>query len=79
MILHSHRDSVVRPNLCPGTTDYHRHSDNDQHVTVIPSGVAKICSHENLMACVEQSEALSRKAKQIAFLFKATKAKETTK
>jgi hypothetical protein len=31
------------------------------------------------MACVKQSEVLSRKAKPIAFLFKATKASETIK
>jgi hypothetical protein len=37
------------------------------------------CSHENSMAHVEQSEALSRKAKLIAFLFKATTASKTTK
>jgi hypothetical protein len=37
------------------------------------------CSHENLMAHVEQSKALSCKAKLIAFLFKPTKASETTK
>jgi hypothetical protein len=37
------------------------------------------CSHENLMAHVEQSKALSHKAKLIAFLFKATKMSETTK
>jgi hypothetical protein len=36
------------------------------------------CSHENLMARVEQSEALSSKAKPIAFLFKVTKASKTT-
>jgi hypothetical protein len=34
---------------------------------------------KNLMACLEQSEALSRKAKPIAFLFKATTASERTK
>jgi hypothetical protein len=39
----------------------------------------QFCSHKNLMAHVEQSEALSRKAKLIAFLFKATKASKTTK
>jgi hypothetical protein len=39
----------------------------------------KICSHKNLMAQVEQSKALSRKAKPSAFLFKATKTSETTK
>jgi transcription elongation factor Elf1 len=38
-----------------------------------------VCSHENLMACVEQSKALSRKAKPIVFVFKATKTSETTK
>jgi hypothetical protein len=38
-----------------------------------------LCSYENLMAHVEQSKALSRKAKPIAFLFKATKMSETTK
>jgi hypothetical protein len=37
------------------------------------------CSHENLMACVEQRKALSRKAKPIAFLFKATKTSKTIK
>jgi hypothetical protein len=37
------------------------------------------CSHENLMAHMEQSKTLSRKAKPIAFLFKATKMSETTK
>jgi hypothetical protein len=31
------------------------------------------------MARVEQSKALARKAKPIAFLFKATKTRETTK
>jgi hypothetical protein len=35
--------------------------------------------HENLMARVEQSKVLSDKGKPIAFLFKATKASETTK
>jgi hypothetical protein len=44
-----------------------------------PVELPKICSHENLMAHVEQSKALSRKAKPIAFLFKATKMSETTK
>jgi hypothetical protein len=38
-----------------------------------------MCSHENLMAHMEQSKALSSKAKPIAFLFKATKTSETTK
>jgi hypothetical protein len=37
------------------------------------------CSHENLMARMEQSKALSCKAKPIAFLFKATKTSKTTK
>jgi hypothetical protein len=37
------------------------------------------CSHGNLMAHLERSEALSCKAKLIAFLFKATKMSETTK
>jgi hypothetical protein len=37
------------------------------------------CSHKNLMTHVEQSKALSQKAKRIAFLFKATKMSETTK
>jgi hypothetical protein len=37
------------------------------------------CSHGNLMAHVEQSKTLSRKAKSIIFLFKATKTSETTK
>jgi hypothetical protein len=37
------------------------------------------CSHRNLMAHVEQRKALSRKAKPIAFLSKATKMSETTK
>jgi hypothetical protein len=37
------------------------------------------CSPENLMAHVEQSKALSCKAKPIAFLFKATKMSEITK
>jgi hypothetical protein len=41
--------------------------------------MAKICSHKNLMAYVEQSKALSRKAKPIAFLFNATKMSKTTK
>jgi hypothetical protein len=41
--------------------------------------VSNKCSHKNLMAHVEQSKALSRKAKLIAFLFKATKVSETTK
>jgi hypothetical protein len=40
---------------------------------------ARGCSHENLMAHVEQSKALYRKAKPIAFLFKPTKMSETTK
>jgi hypothetical protein len=31
------------------------------------------------MACVEQSKALSRKAKPIAFLIKATKMSESTR
>jgi hypothetical protein len=31
------------------------------------------------MACVEQSEAMSHKAKPIAFLLKETKASKTTK
>jgi hypothetical protein len=39
----------------------------------------RLCSHKNLMACVEQSKALSHKAKLVAFLFKATKIDETTK
>jgi hypothetical protein len=38
-----------------------------------------ICSHGNLMAHVEQSKALSRKAKSIDFLFKAKKMSETNK
>jgi hypothetical protein len=37
------------------------------------------CSHKNLIAHVDQSKALSRKARPIAFLFKATKMSETTK
>jgi hypothetical protein len=37
------------------------------------------CLHVNLMACVEQSKAMSHKAKPIAFLFKVTKTSETTK
>jgi hypothetical protein len=37
------------------------------------------CSNGNLMAHVEQSKALSRKAKLIVFLFKATETSETTK
>jgi hypothetical protein len=36
----------------------------------------KLCSHENLVACVEQNKALSHKSKWIAFLFKATKMSE---
>jgi hypothetical protein len=37
------------------------------------------CAHENLMAHVEQSKALSHKAKPFAFLFKATKTSKTSK
>jgi hypothetical protein len=37
------------------------------------------CSDENLMARVEQSKALSCKAKPIVFLFKTIKMRETTK
>jgi hypothetical protein len=37
------------------------------------------CLHENLMAHVEQSKALSHKVKLIDFLFKATKMRKTTK
>jgi hypothetical protein len=48
-------------------------------MNVVPSGVAKICSQENLMAQVEQSKAFSHMAKPIAFLFKATKVSEKTK
>jgi hypothetical protein len=44
-----------------------------------PAMSPKVCSHKNLIAHVEQSKALSRKAKPIAFLFKATKMSETTK
>jgi hypothetical protein len=35
--------------------------------------VVALCLHENLMARMEQSKALSRKAKPIDFLFKVTK------
>jgi hypothetical protein len=38
-----------------------------------------LCSHGNLIAHVEQSKALSHKAKPVAFLFKATKMSKTTK
>jgi hypothetical protein len=44
-----------------------------------PEGLeSRLCSHKNLMAHMEQSKALSRKAKPIVFLFKATKTSETT-
>jgi hypothetical protein len=42
-------------------------------VNVIPSGVAKICSHENLISSVELGRTLSHKVSTNAFLFKATK------
>jgi hypothetical protein len=41
--------------------------------------VCRPCWHEHLMTRVEQNKALSRKAKPIAFLFKARKMSETTK
>jgi hypothetical protein len=42
-------------------------------MNIVPSRVTKICSHKNLIACVELGRTLTLKVSMYAFLFKATK------
>jgi hypothetical protein len=45
----------------------------------LPKILRSSCSHGNLMAHMEQSKPLSRKAKPIVFLSRATKMSQITK